>query len=221
VTRLSTRARRLAFFVAVIAATVLVSACGPGPAPTVGADSSVMGSSSPAAGVSGRVDASNWPPASSPAAALPQGWRLCTNGHVGYSIGYPADWYTTALRNEEVCSQFHPTSFTIPQFSEYPLTALNVGRASERPATPTDPRYARTLLWEETLVGVRGAIRFEEEFTGEGLYEKGTMRYGYVTDPNGRALTVYTIASPGTASYADWKVVVDQAVRTLDARIAV
>jgi hypothetical protein len=70
------------------------------------------------------------------------------------------------------------------------------------------------------MVGVRGAIRFEE-FTGEGLYEKGTTRYGYVTDPNGRALTVYTMASPGTASYAGWKVVVDQAVGTLDARIAV
>lgn len=221
-TRLPTRARRLAFFVAVTAGTVIFSACGPGPGsgPAVGADSSVTGASSPAAGVSGQTNASESPPASSPAPALPQGWRLCTNVHVGYSIGYPEDWYTTALRKEEVCSQFHPTYFTIPQSGEYPLTALNVGPASQRPATPSDPRYARTLRWEDTSVGGRAAIRFEEELTGEGLREKGTMRYGYVTDLNGRALTVYTMASPGTASYADWKVVVDQAVRTLDVRIA-
>ena len=213
-TRLPTRARRHILVIAVTAgAVILGGACGARPASRGGGDSSVAGVTAPAVGASRAASTPTSPPTPS---ALPPGWRLCTNTHVGYSIGYPEDWYTTELRIEEVCSQFHPTYFTIPQFSEYPLTALNVGQTSERPATPTDPRYARTLLWEETSVGVRTAVRFEEEFTGEGLYEKGTMRYGYVIEPKGRALTVCAMAPPGTTGYADWKVVVDQAVRTLD-----
>lgn len=151
----------------------------------------------------------------SPTAALPSGWRLCTNVHAGYSIGYPGDWYTTALREEEVCSQFHPTPFAIPQGGEYPLTALIAGPVSALPEKPVDPLFARSLLWERTSVDEHHAVRFEEEFTGEGLYEEGTRRYGYVIDLSGRAFTAYTIAAPGTASYAAWKVVVDQAVQTL------
>jgi len=215
-TRLPTRARRHILVIAVTAgAVILAGACGAGPASS-GGDSSVAGAPTPAVGASGGASGPTSPQAPSPTSALPSGWRLCTNTHVGYSIGYPQDWYTTELRIEEVCSQFHPTYFTIPPFSEYPLTALNVGQPPERPATPTDPRHARTLLWEETSVGVRSAVRFEEEFTGEGLYEKGTMRYGYVIETKARALTVYTMAPPGSTGYADWKVVVDQAVRTLD-----
>jgi hypothetical protein len=218
-TRLPTRSRRRAFFSAVIAATVtLSSACGAAPTSSSDRDSLVPGASRPAVSVSVRAGTSSPPPAPSPSSDLSGGWLLCTNAHVGYSIRYPANWYTTSLGNEDVCSQFHPTSFTIPPFSERPLTALNVVPTSEQPAMPSDPRYARTLLWEDTSLGAHNAIRFEEEFTGEGLYEKGTMRYGYVTDPNGRALTVYTMAPPGTASYADYKVVVDQAVHTLDSR---
>lgn len=183
---------------AVIVGIVLSSACATELPSSGGPDASAPGS----------------PPATSTASALPGGWRLCANDHVGYSIGYPDDWYTTALGTEDICSQFHPSSFTIPPFSERPLTALNVVPA-EQPAAPTDPTYARTLLWEDTTVGAADAIRFEEEFTGEGLYQRGTMRYGYVIDLSGRTLTVYTIASPGTASYAAWKVVVDQAAPTL------
>ena len=45
--------------------------------------------------------------------------------------------------------------------------------------------HARTLLREETSVGTHSAVRFEEESTGEGLYDKGTMRYGYVIETKG------------------------------------
>ena len=214
-TRPPTHARRHILVIAVTAGTVILAgACGAGPA-SGGGDSSVAGAPASAVRASEEASAPTSPPATS---ALPSGWRLCTNTHVGYSIGYPQDWYTTELRIEEVCSQFHPTYFTIPPLSEYPLTALNVRQPSEHPATPTDPRHARTLLREETSVGTHSAVRFEEESTGEGLYEKGTMRYGYVIETKARALTVYTMAPPGSTGYADWKIVVDQAVRTLDLR---
>jgi hypothetical protein len=37
--------------------------------------------------------------------ALPAGWSLCTNDARGYSIGYPAGWYTTHLNDEQIRSR--------------------------------------------------------------------------------------------------------------------
>ena len=212
-TRPSASALLRTFVVAATVGIVLVAAaCGS--RPTSGAPPA--GAPVPGVGLPEESSTPTEPPSPSPSSALPRGWRLCANAHVGYSIGYPEAWYTTALREEEVCSQFHPTAFTIPQGSEYPLTALITRPVSALPAAPVDPLFARSLLWEKTSVGAHRAVRFEEEFTGDGLYERGTRRYGFVVDLDGRALTVYTIAVPSTASYADWKVVVDQAVRTLE-----
>src|ERR1044071_3216561 len=75
--------------------------------------------------------AAHSPPAIGP--SLPHGWQRCVNPVENYSIGYPGNWYTAQIRPEEVCAQFHPSRFTIPAESEYPLTALN---AKSVPALP-------------------------------------------------------------------------------------
>ena len=160
-------------------------------------------------------------PSPSVAASLPTGWQSCANSHVGFEIGYPADWHTASLNQQQDCQQFDPADFTIPVDSEYPLTALNAvqtqylfdpGRSG-----PGNAMCASTVLREPTTLGGRRAVRFEERLGDDGWYADGTMKYGYVIDREGREFAVFTMADPGVSArdYADWKAVVDQAVDTL------
>jgi hypothetical protein len=151
-----------------------------------------------------------------PAASSPQAWRRCTNSTEDYAIGYPRGWYTTQIRPAEVCAQFHPTRFTIPPESEYPLTALNVRRVTAPPSR-TDTEFERTLRWERTTVAGRSAVRFETSGTGAGMDRAGTRRYGYVLRLGAGLISVHTAAEPGETRYPRWKTVVDKAVRTLTA----
>jgi hypothetical protein len=156
--------------------------------------------------------AAHSPPAASP--SLPHGWRRCVNFIENYAIGYPGTWHTTQIRPSEVCAQFHPDRFTIPPDSEYPLTALNARRVPAPPSR-TDTEFERTLLWEQTTVAGRHAVRFETASTGAGLYLTGTRQYGYVIGLGHDLISVHTTAEPGEARYGAWKSVVDKAVRTL------
>jgi hypothetical protein len=213
-TRPSARARRVVLIALTVGAAVLAGACA---APTAGnGGAGQVAAPTPTATGRGGAGTPTSPRAPSPTSVVPGGWRLCTNPHVGYSIAFPGDWYTSAVRTTEVCSQFHPTRFTVPESGEYPPTALNVRPASGLPTEPTDSIHARTLLWEMTSVGGHDALRFEQELTGEGLYPKGTKEYGYVIELNGGYYRVHATWCPGEdAAYADWKTVVDRAVRTL------
>jgi hypothetical protein len=215
-TRRPIRARRVLLVIALTASTaVSAGACGTRTAANAGADQ--VAAPTPAVTDPGRASTSTSPRAPSPTSVVPGGWRLCTNPHAGYSIAYPADWYTTAVRATEVCAQFHPTRFTIPEFGEYPPTALTVRPVPKLPTERTDSIHARTLLWEMTSVGSNDAVRFEEVLTGEGLYPKGTKEYGYVIELKGSVYRVHATWCPGDdGDYADWKTVVDRAVHTLD-----
>jgi hypothetical protein len=179
------------------------------------ATSSPSPTPSPATAVPPSPSAS--PSASAPASLL-VGWQSCTNSHEGFEIGYPADWHTASLNPQQVCQQFHPIAFTVPVDGEYPLTALNAVQAREDfdPALSgkADP-YAKTFIREETTVGARRAVRFEESLIQDGILPVGTMRYGYVIDRDGTEFLVFTMAVPNTIEYADWKAVVDQAVETV------
>ena len=215
-TRRPIRARRVLLVIALTAGTAIsAGACGTRTAANGGADQ--VAAPTPTVTDPAGASTPTSPRAPSPTSVVPSGWRLCTNPHVGYSIAYPGDWHTTALRTTEVCSQFHPTSFTIPEFGEYPPTALTVRPTSGLPTEPTDSIHARTLLWDMTSVGRNDAVRFEEVLTGEGLLPNGTKKYGYVIELKGSAFRVYATWCPGEDDdYADWRTVVDKAVRTLD-----
>jgi hypothetical protein len=145
---------------------------------------------------------------------LPQGWRRCVNNVEGFSVGYPSGWHTTEVRPREACRQFHPNVFEIPRESEYPLTALNVGRVEAMPGR-ADTIHERVLLWRETTVSGHRAVLAETESTGAGLYPVGTRWYGYTFRLGDHLVRVFAAAEPGAAGYADWKAVVDQAARTL------
>jgi hypothetical protein len=156
--------------------------------------------------------AAHSPPAAG--SSLPRGWRRCVNPDENYGIGYPSGWHTTQIRPEEVCAQFHPTRFTIPPESEYPLTALNAKKVTAPPSR-AGTAYERTLLWKRTTVAGRHAVRFETTSTGEGLHQAGTRQYGYVIRLGRDLISIHTTAEPGEARYAAWKTVVNRAARTL------
>ncbi len=205
----------------VLAAVISVSALGVGacarPASVGVVDGLPPAVTAGTAGSSAPVTASaaaHSPPATR--LSLPHGWRRCVNSVENYSIGYPGSWHTTQIRPEEVCAQFHPSRFTIPAESEYPLTALNAKRVSAPPSR-TDTEYERTLLWERTTVAGRPAVRFETSSTGAGMDLAGTRQYGYVIHLGHGLISIHTTAEPGETRYAAWKVVVNKAARTLTA----
>jgi hypothetical protein len=156
--------------------------------------------------------AAHSPPVAAP--SFPRDWRRCVNSFENYSIGYPGAWHTDQIRPEEVCAQFHPSRFTIPADSEYPLTALNVKRVQALPSR-TDTEFERTLLWQQTTVAGRSAVRFETVSTGAGMNLAGTRQYGYVIRLGHGLISVHTTAEPGETRYAAWKIVADKAARTL------
>jgi hypothetical protein len=173
--------------------------------------------------------AANAPPAqahtatkSSSAHKLPDGWRRCTNSHHRFSIGYPRHWHTTQLRPADKCRQFDRQPFTVPEASEYPITALNAVATttsfSELVRSRNNPEFEERLLWQRTWVSGRRALRYETVSTGGGLYEKGTRTYGYAVNRNGKAFLVFTMTPPGDNRYAKNKAVVDRAIRTLRLR---
>jgi hypothetical protein len=213
-----TLTRRLFVAAAVGTGTALVAACGgpsvtsidrddrrAGPPPSVTPSATSSRSAAPTATVT-RLPVDN--------AVLPQGWQRCVNTLDGFSVGYPGGWHTTEIRPREACRQFHPTVFTIPRESEYPLTALNVGRVEALPGR-ADTIHERVLLWEETTVSGGRAVRTETESTGEGQHPVGTRWYGYTFRIGDDLVRVFAAAEPGASRYSDWKVVVDQAARTL------
>jgi len=215
-----------------IAAAVLAAGCSVAspsapasegaPTPTAAtAEPSASISAAPPAAPSATTSAAPSPTASpSPAASLPSVWQLCTNSHVGFEIGYPADWYTTELNPDQVCQQFHPTEFTIPIDGEYPLTALNAVQTQylyDPGRSGPGTSCGGLTLREPTTVAGRRAVRYEETLSGAGMYADGTRKYGYVIDRDGLEFTVFAMAHPGVGAddYAAWKAVVDEAVGTL------
>ncbi len=133
---------------------------------------------------------------------LPDGWRRCNNTHHRFSIGYPRDWHTSQLRPADKCRQFDRQPFTVPEASEYPITALNAVATtavfSELVQSPGDPMFEERLLWQQTSVCGRRALRYETVATGEGLYQKGTRTYGYAVNRSGKAFLVFTMTPPAT-----------------------
>lgn len=150
---------------------------------------------------------------------VPPGWSTCTNVRRGYSIAYPAGWYTTHLRPIQACEYFDPEPFEIIPGTEFPPTGLFASfsaQSVEEYLEPlTDPMFYDTLRREETTVNGRPAVLVETSSTGQGESEPGQRTYGYVIDRNGRAFAVLAISLPDDERYEEFKSVADEAVETV------
>ena len=158
-------------------------------------------------------------PPTIPIEDVPASWEVCQYPPGGFAVGHPGDWHTATGSGVTACSMFHPDPFTIPVAGEYPLVALLAVNLEETMATAvgylTDPLFATTILNEATTVAGRPAVRFETSSTGEGLYEAGTRRYGYILDMGTQSFALYTSAVASETRYEDWKFVIDTAKGTL------
>jgi hypothetical protein len=167
------------------------------------------------------------PPPPSPQAVLPDAWERCTNDAAGYSIGYPADWFTTDVLNGEedpanACRWFDPEPFgrdgnIVSDGFAYPLeVGVRAGGFDVVVADETEGSV-RVLSKDATSIGGLRAVRLELEFLDGPIVPAGTRLYEYVIElASDRTLRVYTADQPGIAgTYEDNRRTVDRAVATL------
>ncbi|HET9724115.1 MAG TPA: hypothetical protein VFR44_09770 [Actinomycetota bacterium] len=168
------------------------------------------------------------------AGPLPEGWRRCVNDEKGWSIGYPAAWFTTDRYTDpftgdtkrqpsSACMLFDPRRFMIPGDGEPPETALQVSLASGPVEMMIgyllDPTYWRLLAREEAVVLGMPAVRLEVESLGGSLELKGTLRYGWMVDlGDNRSFSVFAVAQPGTTrdQYLEYREVARLAIATVE-----
>lgn len=167
------------------------------------------------------------PPATPAPAVLPSGWERCANGVVGYSIGYPGDWYTTDVLNGEqdsgfACQWFDPVPFgdagnVVSEGFAYPLeVGVRIGGLADVLADET-MGDVRVLVRESTSVGNHRAVRLEVEFGDSPIVPAGTRLYEYVVEltPN-RTLRIFTADQSGIAGeYEENRSIVDLAASTI------
>jgi hypothetical protein len=152
-------------------------------------------------------------------AALPVGWKLCTNERYGYALGYPSDWHAPALSAESECTFFDPAPIALPESSDSFGATLEVAPAQQSygalVASLGDKRFEEVLERRELTISGRPAVEVVSRATGDGLLESGTESATYVVDRSPEPpLMLRTIRSPD-ANWEERLRILDEAVRTL------
>ena len=145
------------------------------------------------------------------------GWNTCTNVVVGFSIDYPAAWYTDHPAPEFACTYFDPRRFELPREGDWEAKALQVtpqGRFVEVLSAWTDERTVKVLERADLELDGRRAVRLHAETISGAEFATGTRTYLYVIDRDGEAVTVRTTSTVGI-DYEVWRRIVDKAVGTL------
>lgn len=157
---------------------------------------------------------------------LPPGWERCTNDVLGYSIGYPGQWFTTDVFNGEVdpadaCRWFSPDPFgpegnVVLEGWGYPLEIAFGGRFDPELQEVLDPELTRVVEQEALAVEGHRAVRIEYETLVDVVADTG-LHYQYLISlDRGTTLIVHTTETRGIAGdYEENKMVVDDAVDTL------
>ncbi len=159
---------------------------------------------------------------------VPAGWERCENPVVGYTIGYPGEYFTTDVLSGEqdpsfacrwfLTEPFGPDGSQVLDGYGYPL---EVGYRTQGldvvVADQTNDESVRVLSTETTSVAGHRAVRLEVEFTNSVLIAPGTVLYEYAIElmPD-RTLVVLTVDQQGIpGTYQENRRVVDLAVSTL------
>jgi hypothetical protein len=150
----------------------------------------------------------------SPAGALTE---TCRNGHDGFTLSYPAGWYTEQDNPLWRCSIFDPNRFVIDPDTEVPPTAVMVYVDLE-PLARAVSSYTNAHLWRvlsqtATTAGDHRAVAIELVDKGEAMYEAGTRQYIVLIDVGERTFVVETVDSGN--DYRLNKQVVDAMAQTL------
>lgn len=158
---------------------------------------------------------------------LPADWVRCTNDVVGYSIGYPGDWFTTDVFDGQAdpanaCMWFQPEPFgpegnVVSEGWGYPLeVAVRDASIDDELGRLLDPEVAQTIDQEELTIDGHRAVRVEYETLVDVIAEPG-LHYSYLVelDPE-TTIVVHTTDTRGIVEdYDEAKSVVDLAANTL------
>jgi hypothetical protein len=166
------------------------------------------------------------PPTAPVPAALPEGWDRCTNDAVGYSIGYPGDWFTTDVLNGERSPGFACRWFATEPFGAagnevldgygYPLEVSVRDARLDDVVSEMTGEGVKVISSEAVDVEGHRAVHLEIEFRDSPLVDAGSRLYAYVVELQAkRTLTVLTFDPPGRDDYNEHRRIVDQAVGTL------
>jgi hypothetical protein len=148
-------------------------------------------------------------------------WNTCHNFNAGFTISYPAGWYTDHPAPELACLYFDPRRFEVPRESDFSGTALEVvpgGTFREVVGVWTDEKFVRVLSRDDLELGGRRAVRIHAETISGAEFAPGTRTYLYIVERDlereGEALLVRTTSTVGI-DYAPWRRIVDEAARSL------
>ena len=160
-------------------------------------------------------------------AVLPDGWERCENDIVGYSIAYPADWFTTDVLNGEqdprnACQWFDTTPFdesgnVVSEGFAYPLEVGVRTAGLDDVLVDETTGGVQVLMTEDTTVDGRRAVRLEVEFGDSPIVPAGTRLYEYLIELTPEStMRVFTADQTGIAgAYDENRGIVDSAVSTL------
>jgi len=157
---------------------------------------------------------------------VPDGWVRCTNTAVGYSIGYPGEWFTTDVFDGQAdpanaCMWFSPTPFgqegnVVAEGWGYPLEVGVGGSFDQELQQVLDPELTQIVEQEALAIEGHRVVRIEYQALND-VVAGPELHYQYLVslDP-GTTLIVHTTDARGIAGDYDVnKTVVDDAVDTL------
>lgn len=160
------------------------------------------------------------PSASDP--IFPDGQR-CEYQPLGYSVGYPADWFANeavvpedpALTPVEACQYFGEQPVDVMPNAGLPATAAII--FAVHPAVPPMSEGAELLSSEELTVDGQPAIVREVQGTIDGpFFGAGDRAYEYLITLDESAVLQVSTTSDALGDYETHRVVLDRMMQTLD-----
>ena len=157
----------------------------------------------------------------SPSTTVFPGGNDCENELLGYTVGYPADWFSNeavepqdGLDGIEPCQYFGEEPMEIgPNAGLPPTVAISFSRETEAPP----PSTGATVVSERSVIvdGQPATARETEQETDAGFSQAGDRSYSYVIElPAGDYLQVST-SSTSNGDYQGHTDVLDQMMETL------
>ncbi len=156
-------------------------------------------------------------PSPSASASQPSGGQRCTNDRFGFTVAYPADWYTNAEIDQEfaeptpACTYFGEQPMEIaPNAGVPPTVVVTFGRWTEVPPSGEN--------WEAEVAGMPAFVIEEEQMSDAGapFSARGDRSYAYRVElPDGTVIVAGT-SSTADGDYAEHRDVLDAMMATLE-----
>lgn len=158
------------------------------------------------------------PPTAPPTAPPAANTISCTNDLVGFSIDYPASWYTNDGGDPwSSCTWFDPRPFdpTADTEVDVAISSFYIDYGLDQMVEwELDPAFAFVLDYRETIVDGRRAVVAHVEYNGDGYYPNGWHGYLYLIDWDGYTFELITVGMP-TTTFPSHTVILDEMAASL------